>query len=313
MINPKITVLMAVHNEELHLAEAISSILNQTFKDFELIIINDASTDSSQKILNSFTDKRIKIITNKQNMGLTKSLNKGIRLAVGKYIARMDGDDIAQPERLTKQIAFLNTHPNHGAVSTRYILINDNGQFIKKKNIPLNHETIMQYLYVYNPICHPSAMIRKECFEKLGLYNENYIVSQDYDLWFRVSSEYKLANLPDYLIFVRYDDENRLGAKKTKKQTKLANDIRSYYIEKHLLKEPQGALKLKQSLSVWPADNLLFYYFKKNYKNKYPFIYFELLVKRMAYKPYFFARNYIKRIFYYYKNRFSNSIRIKFK
>ena len=114
MKNPLVSILMPVYNSEKYLREAIKSILNQTFTNFELIIINDGSTDNSLKIIKSFKDNRIKIIKNKGNLGLIKTLNKGIDLAQGKYIARMDADDIAMPKRLEKQIAFFNENPDYG-------------------------------------------------------------------------------------------------------------------------------------------------------------------------------------------------------
>ena len=130
MKKPKVTVLMSVYNGERYLHESIESILNQTFKDFGFLIINDGSTDNTPKILKSYKDQRIKIISNKNNLGLTKSLNKGIKLAKGEYIARQDVDDVSLSERLEKQVKFLNSYPSYAAVGTFTKIINEDSKVI---------------------------------------------------------------------------------------------------------------------------------------------------------------------------------------
>jgi len=128
MKNPEVTVLMSVYNGEKYLREAIDSILNQTFTDFEFLIVNDGSTDRTAEILRSYDDPRIIIINNEKNIGLTKSLNIGLRMAKGEYIARMDADDVSMPERLQKQIELLNQKKNTGLVGTYYTIINEKGK-----------------------------------------------------------------------------------------------------------------------------------------------------------------------------------------
>jgi glycosyltransferase involved in cell wall biosynthesis len=130
-LSPKVTVLMSVYNGEEHLREAIDSILNQTYKNFEFLIIDDGSTDGSVNIIRSYLDPRIRLIKNKKNIGITRSLNKGLKLARGEYIARMDDDDIAFPERLEKQVRFLNEHVNVGLVGGSDITINGVGDEIR--------------------------------------------------------------------------------------------------------------------------------------------------------------------------------------
>ena len=126
MKNPKVAVLMSVYNGEKYLREAINSILSQTFNDFEFLIINDGSTDGTADILKSYTDSRIKIINNEKNIGLTKSLNKGLKIAKGEYIARQDADDISMPERLKEEVAFLEIHKDYAVVGTFVKILNEN-------------------------------------------------------------------------------------------------------------------------------------------------------------------------------------------
>ena len=140
---PQITVLMPVYNGEKYLRQAVDSILNQTFKDFEFLIINDGSTDKTLAILQEYKNKRVKIINNKKNIGLTKSLNKGLKLAKGKYIARMDADDISLSNRLRKQIDFLDKHNKIGVLGTQMKIINNSNKIVGEYKTPLCHSLIV--------------------------------------------------------------------------------------------------------------------------------------------------------------------------
>ncbi len=131
--NPKVSVIMSVYNGDKYLREAIESILNQTFTDFEFIIVNDGSTDNSLEIIESYDDERIKTINNKKNIGLTKSLNKALKFAKGKYIARQDADDVSLPNRFEKQVEYLDSHPEVALVGTSVYLIDENGKIIGKR------------------------------------------------------------------------------------------------------------------------------------------------------------------------------------
>ncbi|MCP8319033.1 MAG: glycosyltransferase, partial [Candidatus Methylarchaceae archaeon HK01B] len=142
MKSPKITILMSVYNGEKYLREAIDSILNQTFKDFEFLIINDGSTDRTVEILRSYHDSRIKIITNEKNMGLTKSLNKGLKIARSEYVARMDADDISYPRRLEVQYEYMKKNPDVGIVGSWNDVIDDKGNTIDYRKHSLSSEDI---------------------------------------------------------------------------------------------------------------------------------------------------------------------------
>ena len=185
---PSVSVILPVYNSEAFIEKAIQSVLGQSFFDFELIIINDGSTDQSEKIILSFTDARIVYLKNEKNFGLIYTLNKGIELAQGKYIARMDADDICLPDRLAKQTAFLDKNENVSAVATVIDFINEQDE--KKGVWYLDRETITaeqirRKMPYENCIAHPTVMVRSAIIKKLKYkpYQENI---EDYDLWLRM-------------------------------------------------------------------------------------------------------------------------------
>jgi len=203
--NPEVSVIMSVYNGEKYLGEAIESILTQGYKNFEFIIINDASTDKSPEIVNSYEDSRIKLIHNEKNLGLTASLIKGISLSQGRYIARMDCDDISLPERLKKQIEFMNENPHIGVCGTW--TVSEGEEKIVKKYLT-NSEAIKCHLFFYNSLCHPSVMINKNLLLQNKLnYNPEYLCSQDYELWIRCARFFSISNIPEILL------EHRLHSK----------------------------------------------------------------------------------------------------
>lgn len=207
--NPKVTVLMSVYNGEKYLREAIDSIINQTFKDFEFLIINDGSTDNTAKILKSYKDPRIKIITNKKNIGLTKSLNNGLRIAKGEYIARMDHDDISALTRLTEQTMFLDQHSNIAVLGTNFQIIDSSGK-VKTGAVIENHLSSIRIeweLYWNNPIVHSSVMFRTTIVKSYGGYpKEKYC--QDYALWLQMFTNIKMAIIKQPLFFLRKHGKN---------------------------------------------------------------------------------------------------------
>lgn len=205
-----ITVIMSVYNGEKFLEEAIGSILKQTFSNFEFIIIDDGSEDTSMKIIKNFTDNRISIIENKKNIGLSASLNNGIKLSKGKYIARMDADDISLPERLEKQYNFMERNPNIGIVGAGYHLINDAGERMGTYIYPDNPVTIHWKLLVGPVFPHPTVMMRKKVLIENHLsYNEEYSVTQDYEFWCKMIQFTEGSNLPEALIKYRHHDQSK--------------------------------------------------------------------------------------------------------
>jgi glycosyltransferase involved in cell wall biosynthesis len=203
---PMVSVITSVFNGEKFLAESILSILEQSFQDFELIIVDDASIDSSSEIIENYMqlDERIRLIINTKNIGLTKSLNKAIATSKGIYIARIDADDVAMPMRLESQIKFLEKNIDIGLVGTATYLIDSNGVTIDKISYPETNEILKKTLIKHNPFDHSSIMVRKDVFDRIGLYNEKNRYSQDYELYFRISRYYMMANMPKYLMKKRY-------------------------------------------------------------------------------------------------------------
>lgn len=208
MNKPMVTVLMSVYNGEKFLKEAIESILNQTFTDFEFLIINDGSTDNSVEIIELYNDPRIRLVNNEKNLKLIASLNKGISLARGKYIARMDCDDVSMSERLEKEVEFLESHLDYGLVGTYYTVIDGEGKEQYNVSYPSSNELIKLFLSLNCPLAHGSIMGRIELF-KQNLYGskESYAV-EDYELWTRMAKMTKIHNIPEYLFRYRIYGES---------------------------------------------------------------------------------------------------------
>ena len=218
---------MAVFNGVEYLAEAMDSMLAQTFGDFELIVVDDGSTDSSPAVLADYAkrDPRVRIVPQK-NAGLTAALNAAAKLATGDLLARMDPDDVALPERLAEQVAFMDEHPEITLLGTRVTLIDPYGTPYQNPLHPLHHDEIDAKLLAGEgwAIVHPAAMMRRSAFEAVNGYDERYRTSQDFDLWLRMAEAGKLANLPTPLLKYR----QHLGSanfKKAEQQKKLKVQI----------------------------------------------------------------------------------------
>lgn len=199
MVAPRVTVLMPVYNAERFLREAINSILAQSFKPFEFLIIDDGSTDRSAEIIESFPDPRIRFVKNAENLGITATLNKGIALASCELIARMDADDISHPHRLQKQFGYMKRNPRCAMLSTWARVITEDKRFVRLERYRSN-------LYFYNLtfecwIYHPTVMFRKSAAEEIGMYSLPY--SEDYDFFWKMSMRFPIANLPEPLVDYR--------------------------------------------------------------------------------------------------------------
>ncbi len=198
--SPSVTVLMSVYNNEDYVAEAVESILTQTYCDFEFLIVNDASNDRTVEILQSYDDDRIRLIHNRNNMGLTASLNIGLLESSGKYIARIDADDIATVNRLEEQILYLEANPGIGVLGAWFRIIPDD---IVGKH-PCVHEDIYAKLFFSNALCHSTVVLRKSVLDNYHIsYNELFTKSQDYELWSRMIELTDIANMPKVLVYYR--------------------------------------------------------------------------------------------------------------
>lgn len=194
---PEVSIVMAVRNGLPYLAQSVDSILDQTLRDFEFIIINDASTDATQQVIESYADPRIRLVNLAQNIGQTASLNQGLRLATAPYIARQDADDVSKPERLATQLDFLRNHPDHLLVGTAADLIDSRSRVTSVSAMPATDAEIRASFADHNnAFYHGSVMFRQTVLDSVGLYREGFRTSQDYDYWLRISEHGKVANLP---------------------------------------------------------------------------------------------------------------------
>jgi glycosyltransferase involved in cell wall biosynthesis len=189
--------LLPVYNQERYLRDALASVLAQTFVDFELLLIDDGSSDGSAKIAEECTDPRLRLEFNDRNRGLPATLNRGLGLASGQYIARMDADDICLPHRLEEQVRFMDLHPQIGICGTAMRILGSDEVSL----CPLEHEEIRCALLFYTALAHPTVMLRRDVFECLHLqYDVTARHAEDYDLWVRAVEVTEIANLPDVLL-----------------------------------------------------------------------------------------------------------------
>lgn len=237
---PLVSVIMGVYNVESTLREAIKSIQNQTYENWELIICDDGSTDNTYntaKII-AKTDSRIKVIKNERNLTLAPTLNKCIAKANGVYTARMDGDDVCDLNRFEKEVSFLNSNPEYAVVSSLMYLYDDSGVYgtVNYEEKPNKIDLIKD-----SPICHAGCMMRRSVLDELGGYNTSAEVEriEDYDLWVRMyAAGYKAYNIQEYLYSMR-DDRNAIKRKKLKFR------ITEFKLKKKMCKEFNLPLKLR--------------------------------------------------------------------
>jgi glycosyltransferase involved in cell wall biosynthesis len=208
---PKVSVLMPVWNAERYLAGAIESILTQTFANFELLIIDDGSTDRTPIVIRDYHDHRIRRIENEKNIGITKSLNLGLEQVRGEYVARMDADDISSPQRLARQVECLDANPQVALVTSRTSKVDARGARLDVIQTPVESEVLRRRLRIGNCIAHGSVMMRTDALRSIGGYDESMERAQDYDLWLRLSERHDLMSLPETLYAWREHDDSVAG------------------------------------------------------------------------------------------------------
>lgn len=199
--SPTVSVVLPAFNAEKFVGEAIESILAQDFTDFELIVIDDGSTDGTLEIMRSFDDERVRVVSNSENLGVVKTCNIGIAESRGGYIARQDADDISLPTRLGKQVAYLETHPEVALLGTARKTMLPDGK-VKAHKLRLRNPTF-EDLLERNCFVHGSVMIRKAVVEAVGGYDELFRFAEDYEFWLRIAKQYATANLPEPLYVLR--------------------------------------------------------------------------------------------------------------
>jgi glycosyltransferase involved in cell wall biosynthesis len=219
MSSPIVSVVMSVYNGQEFLSETIQSVLNQSFHDFEFVIVDDGSTDGTADILSkyAFSDGRIRVLHNGK-MGRSAALNHVIGLAKGKYVANIDADDLAMPGRLEEQVAFMERNPEVGVSGGAFELMTDSGRILDVIRHPLEDSEIRSVMLRYNPICHSSAILRKDIVLAAQGYRGVFEPSEDYDLWLRMGERSRLANLHNVLVRYRIH-ANQLSVRKLERQT----------------------------------------------------------------------------------------------
>jgi len=201
--SPKVTVVIPVYNREKYVGDAIDSILAQTFPDFELLVIDDGSTDGSVEIVRSYNDPRLRLVCNETNLGVPKTRNRGIQFARGKYLAFLDSDDWAYPERLSKQVAFLDSHPDYAAVGSWIKWMDEEGRSLRRiRRKPVLPDEIAAQRLFRQGIENSASMARTVVLREYG-HQEEYDLSEDFDLWSRIAAKHKLATLPEVLVRCR--------------------------------------------------------------------------------------------------------------
>lgn len=208
MINPKVTVLMPVYNAAFHVKEAVESVLTQSYTDFDLLIIDDGSTDSSIEIIKEFDDPRIKIHSLEQNRGLVNALNVGLSMIDTEYIARTDADDVCLPDRLKVQVEFMDANKDVGAVGTGFDSLLPDGSIKSGGRFSPDHNTIrLKHLYIIQ-IIHGTSMLRTQVIRDHDLrFDPNFKHAEDYDFFDRLSSVSRIANIPEPHYLIRHHDQ----------------------------------------------------------------------------------------------------------
>lgn len=248
-MNPRVSILMPVYNTALYLHEAMDSMLAQTFTDFELIVLDDCSPDDAEAILDTYTDSRIVRYKGEKNAGLSNVLNVGIGMARGKYIARMDSDDVSLPNRLQVQVDYLETHPEVDLVSVGMQLFGAREDvWIREKN----PEKVKINALFHSPVLHASSVWRKDSFEKQGLrFRQERVPAEDYDLWTRALLKgLKLVNLPEVLY--KYRMHPSQATLQTDKTSAKSGEVQQEYLRLAL---PSLSEKNREAFpkKLWPV------------------------------------------------------------
>ena len=212
-MTPRVSVLLSVYNGERHLRPALDSVLGQTLTDYEFLIIDDGSTDSTWAILSEYAAAHpmLELHRNPANLGITRSMNKLFARARGEYVTRHDADDVSRPERLERQAAYLDAHPTVGLLATRVSIIDEQGQPLDVRplfNVGLTHAELTRELATANCLCQGSVMVRRTCLEQVGYYDESLDQAEDYDLWLRLAEVTQLAKLEEPLYCFRYHPDS---------------------------------------------------------------------------------------------------------
>jgi glycosyltransferase involved in cell wall biosynthesis len=271
---PLVSVVLAVYNCEKYLGEAIDSIQAQTYQNWELLIIDDASTDSSANVAAKYAqdDHRIQLLCQPKNFGQTVCANLGIARAMGKYIARLDADDMMLPERLTRQVAYMESHPDVGLLGTAFEMIDEQGNLIATCSVPMGAANLKLLLKTKNPILQPSMIMSADCLRAIGVYTERYPYAEDYALCIKFAEVSKVENLDEVLTRYRILSSS-LSRQSLKKQSWDVLRIRWDSIM-------DGVHPFSNILSFWKP---LIYVLSPDWLTRYRFVYRERRDKQRGY------------------------------
>lgn len=248
MLSPKVTVLLPVYNGEQYVHEAIKSILNQSFADFELLIVNDGSIDHSVEIIQSYSDPRIRLVHNEKNLKLIAALNKGLDLARGEYIARMDCDDISLPQRLEKQVKFMDIHHEVGICGSWLRQFSDNQERIWKA--PSRDEEIRCEMLFNSALYHPTVIMRRSVLVDNHLHYEEFPHAEDYRMWLRIMEKSNAANLPEVLLRYRCHSKQIVNVHDSEK-IRSADEIRRLQLRTLGIEPTVDEMQIHHDLSYW--------------------------------------------------------------
>lgn len=225
--NPRISVLMPAYNAEKYISTAMESILRQSFSDFEFIVIDDCSTDETWRIISEYAqkDSRIVPLRNQENLKIAATLNRGIEIARGKYIARMDADDWSYLDRLGKQFKFMERNPKIVISGGTMAVCDQNLNLLNLRKYQKRDQEIREKIFRYSPFCHATTIYKTSEAKKIGGYNEKFFAAQDYDFYFRIGQLGKFANLEDRLYKMRTNPEG-ISLNRAKNQEKFTLYIR---------------------------------------------------------------------------------------
>ncbi len=299
-----ISVIMPTYNDEKYICEAIDSILNQTYTNFEFIIINDGSTDKTEEIILSYDDSRIVYVKNEENLQIVKTLNKGIDLAKGKYIARMDADDISVSERFEKQLLFMKKNPEIDICGT-WMQILDQADSIWK--YPKYHEEIKAQLLFNTPVAHATSMMKRSFFDNLS-YSVFSDKAEDYHLWSEAINSKKFENITEVLYLYRWHP-NQTCKTSRNIQVTVANSVREVMLERMGMKPTNREMVIHTnfSLLVWNEKNHgeLILWLKKLIEQNKEFNYFDenalkKIIGSFWWKMINAQKKYNLKIFYYF-------------
>jgi len=248
-MRPKVTVVMAVYNGRRYVQEAIQSILDQTFSDLEFLIVDDGSTDGSADIVALYRDPRMRLIRTSRNCGLATALNTGFAQARGRYLVRMDADDISKPDRVSKQVDFMDRHPAVG-ISGTWVEVVGIGRHEVLRH-PVDAEVIHSRLLFESVLAHPSVIINRSLWDRAQLsYDPAFPCAQDFDLWVRAAQVFPLANQPDILLVHRLHSD-QVGKRLAESQLAWADTVRHRQVQKLGLSQEHHEITTHRALSTW--------------------------------------------------------------